>query len=258
MTIYRQGYCTPSPLLVEPAWAFVQQQDKKQAKKSPLDAARQRFQESLEKGYEPELTLLYGSCDPQTLLGPEFLRLCNEFFDPIWSERWSERTGQTPSEGGAHVMNIPRETFDAAIAPLRKGINLVEASAGTGKTFAIAMLVLRFVTEFNIPLQGILVVTFTKAATEELKERIRARLASARDLLVKGERRERTEERLIRPWPPGGPDSPSSVLASLWPCSVWSWPCSTWTWPPFSPSTVSVSACSRNRRWRAASSLTLP
>ncbi|MBU0663494.1 MAG: exodeoxyribonuclease V subunit beta [Proteobacteria bacterium] len=80
-------------------------------------------------------------------------------------------------------MTIPQETFDAATARLHKGINLVEASAGTGKTFAIAMLVLRFVTEFGFPLQNILVVTFTKAATEELKERIRARLASARELL---------------------------------------------------------------------------
>jgi len=81
-------------------------------------------------------------------------------------------------------MKVKRETFDAATASLRQGVNLVEASAGTGKTFAIAMLVLRFVTEFGFPLQNILVVTFTKAATEELKGRIRARLASARDLLA--------------------------------------------------------------------------
>jgi exodeoxyribonuclease V beta subunit len=81
-------------------------------------------------------------------------------------------------------MTIPRQTFDAATADLHKGVNLVEASAGTGKTFAIAMLVLRFVTEFGFPLQNILVVTFTKAATEELKERIRSRLASARELLA--------------------------------------------------------------------------
>jgi exodeoxyribonuclease V beta subunit len=87
-------------------------------------------------------------------------------------------------------MNIPQETFDAATARLHQGVNLVEASAGTGKTFAIAMLVLRFVTEFAFPLPKILVVTFTKAATEELKERIRARLASARDLLDHSQRPE--------------------------------------------------------------------
>ena len=85
-------------------------------------------------------------------------------------------------------MKAQRETFDAATASLRKGVNLVEASAGTGKTFAIAMLVLRFVTESGLPLSSILVVTFTKAATEELKGRIRARLASARDLLDSNQR----------------------------------------------------------------------
>lgn len=74
--------------------------------------------------------------------------------------------------------------FDAATAPLNEGVNLIEASAGTGKTFAIAMLALRFVAEQGLPLQQILVVTFTKAATEELRDRIRARLASARELLA--------------------------------------------------------------------------
>ena len=88
------------------------------------------------------------------------------------------------------MIKIKKEAFDAATAPLRQGVNLVEAGAGTGKTFAIAMLVLRFVTESGFPLQNILVVTFTKAATEELKGRIRARLASARDLLAQGEKRE--------------------------------------------------------------------
>ena len=86
-------------------------------------------------------------------------------------------------------MKAQTETFDAATASLRKGVNLVEASAGTGKTFAIAMLVLRFVTESGLPLPSVLVVTFTKAATEELKGRIRARLASARDLLAGNQER---------------------------------------------------------------------
>ena len=75
------------------------------------------------------------------------------------------------------------EIFDSARVQLRRGINLVEASAGTGKTYAIAMLVLRLVTEQAIPIDRLLVVTFTKAATSELRERIRRRLAEARDLL---------------------------------------------------------------------------
>jgi len=73
--------------------------------------------------------------------------------------------------------------FDGNKTPLQTGLNLIEASAGTGKTFAIAMLVLRFVVEKGIKIESILVVTFTKAATEELKGRIRHRLTQAKRVL---------------------------------------------------------------------------
>ena len=66
--------------------------------------------------------------------------------------------------------------------PLR-GIRLIEASAGTGKTWTLAALYLRLVLGHGgqpaqLPAQ-ILVVTFTRAATAELRERIRERLATA-------------------------------------------------------------------------------
>lgn len=57
------------------------------------------------------------------------------------------------------------------------GINLIEASAGTGKTWNICGLYLRLLLERDLPVQHILVVTFTNAATAELRERIRSRLA---------------------------------------------------------------------------------
>ncbi len=55
------------------------------------------------------------------------------------------------------------------------GIKLIEASAGTGKTYTIANLYLRYILEGRTPSE-ILVVTFTNAATEELRGRIRERL----------------------------------------------------------------------------------
>ncbi len=73
--------------------------------------------------------------------------------------------------------------FDPAQTELLKGVNLIEASAGTGKTYAIAMLVLRFVVELGVAIDKILVVTFTKAATEELKDRVRSRLAEVKRAL---------------------------------------------------------------------------
>ena len=76
------------------------------------------------------------------------------------------------------------EHFNAATTPFQQGISLIEASAGTGKTYTIAMLVLRLVVELDISIDKALVVTFTKAATEELKDRIRSRLADAKRVLV--------------------------------------------------------------------------
>jgi len=70
------------------------------------------------------------------------------------------------------------EEFDLLNAPL-EGTNLIEASAGTGKTYTIAGLYLRLVLEKRLPANEILVVTFTEAATEELRERIRAKLREA-------------------------------------------------------------------------------
>ena len=67
---------------------------------------------------------------------------------------------------------IPLDVF---ACPLQ-GANLIEASAGTGKTWAICGLYLRLVLERGLEVQKILVVTFTISATAELRERIRERM----------------------------------------------------------------------------------
>ncbi len=56
------------------------------------------------------------------------------------------------------------------------GTTLIEASAGTGKTWNICGLYLRLLLERSLGVHQILVVTFTKAATAELRDRIRARI----------------------------------------------------------------------------------
>lgn len=53
---------------------------------------------------------------------------------------------------------------------------LLEASAGTGKTYQISDLVVRLVAERDVPIDRVLAITFTEAATGELKRRIRGRL----------------------------------------------------------------------------------
>jgi exodeoxyribonuclease V beta subunit len=69
--------------------------------------------------------------------------------------------------------------FDGNRFPLEPGIRLLEASAGTGKTFALAQLVLRLVAEEGLSLRQLLVVTFTDAAAAELRDRIGRRLQEA-------------------------------------------------------------------------------
>jgi exodeoxyribonuclease V beta subunit len=65
------------------------------------------------------------------------------------------------------------------------GPHFLEASAGTGKTFAIEHVALRLLLD-GVPLDQILIVTFTRAATRELKMRIRANVEKGLQIL-KGE-----------------------------------------------------------------------
>ena len=77
-------------------------------------------------------------------------------------------------------------TFNLAENPL-KGFNLIDASAGTGKTYTICGLVLRLLLEKDLSIEQILVVTYTEAATEDLRGRIRQKLRQALDALINGE-----------------------------------------------------------------------
>lgn len=70
------------------------------------------------------------------------------------------------------------------LGPLPAGTTVLEASAGTGKTYTIAGLVTRYVAEGAARLEDLLVVTFGRAATQELRDRVRERLVSARDGLA--------------------------------------------------------------------------
>jgi exodeoxyribonuclease V beta subunit len=73
------------------------------------------------------------------------------------------------------------QSFQIGNTDLEPRVTLVEASAGTGKTCTIAGIVLRLVLELHIPIEQILTVTYTVAATEELRDRVRKRLRNALD-----------------------------------------------------------------------------
>jgi exodeoxyribonuclease V beta subunit len=85
--------------------------------------------------------------------------------------------GPRQRNGGQVPGHRDPEPFDIS-GPLPIGVTLLEASAGTGKTFTIAGLVARYVAE-GTALDRLLVVTFTRMATGELRERVRERLVTA-------------------------------------------------------------------------------
>ncbi|MFH0922419.1 MAG: exodeoxyribonuclease V subunit beta [Fibrobacterota bacterium] len=75
-------------------------------------------------------------------------------------------------------------TFNLPDCPL-DGTVLIEASAGTGKTYSITGLFLRLLLERKVPAGRILIVTFTEAATGEIRDRVRKGLLDMKALLEK-------------------------------------------------------------------------
>ena len=86
--------------------------------------------------------------------------------------------------GGRAGAGPEPETFDiCGELPKPATTTLLEASAGTGKTWTIAALVTRLVAEGHGRLEEMLVVTFGRAASQELRERVRAQLVDAQRCL---------------------------------------------------------------------------
>ena len=75
----------------------------------------------------------------------------------------------------------PYAEFDLC-GSLPSGVTVLEASAGTGKTYTIAALAARYVAE-GTPLERILLITFTRMATGELRDRVRERLVGCEQAL---------------------------------------------------------------------------
>jgi exodeoxyribonuclease V beta subunit len=122
--------------------------------------------------------------------------------------------------------------FDLLESALEK-TNLIEASAGTGKTYAIAGIFLRLLLEKRYSVSDILVVTYTVAATEELRVRIRQTIHAAINAFTKGQHEDPFLDGLVKKYiknsftqPPtikgegeskGGVDSPVSSTGQAQP-----------------------------------------
>ncbi|UYM04678.1 UvrD-helicase domain-containing protein [Solicola gregarius] len=77
------------------------------------------------------------------------------------------------------------DNFDL-LGPLPTGTTVLEASAGTGKTHAIATLAVRYLAA-GVPIESMMMITFGRAATVELRERVRERLTYAAHAAANGD-----------------------------------------------------------------------
>ena len=82
--------------------------------------------------------------------------------------------------------------------PLPTGTTVLEASAGTGKTYTVGALVTRYVAEGAARLEELLVVTFGRAASQEMRERIRQQLSGALAALADPDAARRSGDELVR------------------------------------------------------------
>ena len=83
------------------------------------------------------------------------------------------------------------ELFEADRTLLAVGETLIEANAGTGKTYTLCKIVERLILDHGIPIERILAVTFTNAAAQELKDRIRKNLQETKSKLQPGQTKEK-------------------------------------------------------------------
>ncbi|MBK8992377.1 MAG: UvrD-helicase domain-containing protein [Gammaproteobacteria bacterium] len=173
LALHAEGLRRPLPLFPKSAWAFVQLLQKHDTEHA-LQQARKSFEDGFQhEGEGSNAYIARAFADVEAALGE------------------IRRTGAARvraaacggSRGGRAMIRL-----DPCTLPLA-GRCLIEASAGTGKTYTITSIVLRLLLGHAGPdgpavparrVQEILIVTFTKAATEELRGRIRKQLRAAR------------------------------------------------------------------------------
>jgi exodeoxyribonuclease V beta subunit len=100
------------------------------------------------------------------------------------------------SHDTGRALAAPPRVFDVC-GELPQGTTVLEASAGTGKTFTVAALAARYVAEGVAELPELLLVTFGRAATSELRDRVRERLVSAERALRRPDARSSADD-LVR------------------------------------------------------------
>ena len=163
--VYRRGPAA-APAVLPEVGAGVVQGDASEARRRAMPSGTGTTS-STARARRPISSTRWREVDP---IDEEFERLAELVMQPLVA----------PSVRGVACDRAGRSRpLDLRAVPL-EGLQVIEASAGTGKTQTITGLYLRLVLERDIPVEQILVVTYTVAATEELRERIRDAAACRR------------------------------------------------------------------------------
>jgi len=107
-------------------------------------------------------------------------------------------SGSSLAKSSGKLHGGSAEKFMSALIdyPL-SGIHLIEASAGTGKTYAISALFVRLLLERELAVRHILVVTYTKAATEDLRLRVRQMVGNCLQAFASGKGKDDFQRSLL-------------------------------------------------------------
>jgi exodeoxyribonuclease V beta subunit len=103
------------------------------------------------------------------------------------------------------MTTAPTPVFDLC-GPLPEGTTVLEASAGTGKTHTIAGLTARYLAEGVARIDELMLVTFGRAATAELRERVRVRLAEVTAAMEDAAQARESADDLVRHLATGSDD----------------------------------------------------
>ena len=143
--------------------------------------AREQIQREARERFERELV------ERETADREAVERAEQERFQREVREKFAREQVERPVVEERRILDRPEEIlghlgrteFDInSPLPFQKRV-LLEASAGTGKTFSLTSLVARYVAEEDLKIDQLLMVTFTKAAASEMRERTRAKLSEA-------------------------------------------------------------------------------
>ena len=151
----------PLPLKTSCAWAEARRDgdDPVEAARDKWESPRFHFGDNTENGTRKGM-------------GPR--RTARGAAPPARRARRTAVAARAAGRGGRVVM----QPFDLdGPLPAAGSTTVLEASAGTGKTFALATLVARYLAEGVATLDQMLLITFNRAASRELRERVRAKIA---------------------------------------------------------------------------------